>query len=149
MECFCSCLACWWVLLRAKLQTRAWDWRPHPRAEEIDSKIKTSSWTNCGQANQVCYRSQKEKSIGKVVPKFSTNFPRLTGPFTSSIRDWPRIHDRCFRGLRHGWIALGHFGGWFKLTILRGRFRSDCLGSRVSDGLDTKSKRPSSRLGSP
>jgi hypothetical protein len=40
-------------------------------------------------------------------------------------------------GLRHGWIALGHFDGWFKMTILYGRFRPGCLGSKRSDGLDT------------
>jgi hypothetical protein len=39
--------------------------------------------------------------------------------------------------LRHGWIALGHFDGWFKLTILRSRFRPDCLKTKWSDGLDT------------
>jgi hypothetical protein len=118
------------------LQTRAWDWRPHPRAGAIDSKIKTSNWTNCGQANQVCYRSQKEKSIGKIVPKFSTNFSRLAGPFTSPIRDWPRIHDLFLVGLRHGWIALGHFDWGFKMTILRGRVRPDCLEFNGADGLD-------------
>jgi hypothetical protein len=40
-------------------------------------------------------------------------------------------------GLRHGGMALGHFDGWLKMTILRGRFRSDHLLSKGSDGLDT------------
>jgi hypothetical protein len=55
----------------------------------------------------------------------------------SPIRDRPRIHDRFLVRLRHGRIALGHFDGWFKMTILRSRFRPDCLGSKGSDGLDT------------
>jgi hypothetical protein len=44
-------------------------------AGAIGGKIKTSRGTNWGYANQVCCRSQKEKSIGKFVPKFSTIFP--------------------------------------------------------------------------
>jgi len=35
------------------------------------------------------------------------------------------------------------------MTILRGRFRPDCLGSKGADGLDTKSGRRYSRLGRP
>jgi hypothetical protein len=110
-------------------------------AGTIDSKIKPFGRTNCGEANQVCRRSKKEKSISKIVPKFSTNFSRLTGPFTSSNQNKPRIHDRCFRGLRHGWMAGCHFDGWFKMTVWRRRFRPDCLGSKGSDGLDAETGR--------
>jgi len=39
--------------------------------------------------------------------------------------------------LRHGWMACCHFDGRYKMTILRGRSRPDCLGSKGSDGLDT------------
>ncbi len=32
-------------------------------------------------------------------------------------RDRPRIHHRFLVGLRHGWMVLCQFDGWFKMTI--------------------------------
>jgi hypothetical protein len=96
------------------------------RGQAIDGKIKTPNGT-------ACRRSQKEKSR----PQVSTNFPRRTCPLTSPIRGGARIHHRFLIELRHGWVALGHFGGSFKMTILRRRKRPHCLGSKVSDGLIT------------
>src|SRR5437660_992513 len=61
----------------------------------------------------------------------------------------PEFIHRFFMELRHGWMTYCQFDGWFKMTILRSRFRPDCLGSKGSDGLDTKCKGRFLLLGSP
>ena len=51
----------------------------------------------------------KKQSIGKFVPKFSTNFFRLTAASASPIRDWCRIHQQFLNELRHEGKACRQF----------------------------------------